>query len=102
MSLPLRGAATAALLVLSGSLPALDVGHDEALRLRQEGRIRPFEQILTEALRQYPGGQLLEAELEREDGHLIYEIELLTPDGVVRELELDARTGSVLKDDVDD
>lgn len=54
------------------------------------------------ALGRYPGATLLEAELEEEDGLFIYEVELLTGDGVVRELELDARDGRILKDEVDD
>ena len=42
------------------------------------------------------------AELEEEDGVLVYEVEILTTAGVVRELELDARDGRVLKDEEDD
>ena len=45
---------------------------------------------------------LLEAELEEEDDVLVYEVELLTADGTVRELELDARDGRILKDEVED
>ena len=44
----------------------------------------------------------LEAELEKEHDTYIYEVELLTVDGVVRELELDARNGRILKDKEDD
>ena len=33
---------------------------------------------------------------------LVYEVELLTADGTVRELELDARDGRILKDEVED
>jgi len=50
----------------------------------------------------YPGSTLLEAELEEEDGVLVYEVEILTTSGVVRELELDARNGNILKDEEDD
>ena len=46
--------------------------------------------------------ELLEAELEEEDDVLVYEVELLTADGTVRELELDARDGRILKDEVED
>ena len=45
---------------------------------------------------------MLEVELERDDGLLIYEIELLTRDQVVREIEMDARTGDILDDERDD
>ncbi len=81
---------------------ARDLDQDEALRLRREGRILPLEQLLQLTLERYPGAQLLEAELEEEDDVFVYEIELLTPEGVAREIELDASTGQLLKDEVDD
>ncbi|MCY1401273.1 Peptidase propeptide and YPEB domain protein [compost metagenome] len=97
----------AALLVLllgstGGAALARDLSQDAALRLRQEGVILPFEQLLQSALARYPGSRLLEAELEREHGTYVYEVELLTPDGVVREIEMDARDGRILKDKEDD
>jgi uncharacterized membrane protein YkoI len=52
-------------------------------------------------MERHPGARLLEAELEAEDGIFVYEIELLTADGVARELELDARDGRLLKDEED-
>lgn len=48
------------------------------------------------------GAKLLEAELEEKHDVYIYEVELLTVDGVVRELDLDAATGRLLKDEEDD
>lgn len=80
---------------------ARDIGHDEALALRQAGTILALERITAQALRSHPGARLLEVELEEDAAGLIYEVELLTSDGVVRELELDARNGRVLKDEVD-
>ncbi|ERI52033.1 peptidase [Pseudomonas sp. EGD-AK9] len=98
---------TAFLLLLAGSLAAApgvarDLDQDEALRLRREGVIMPFEQLMQRLEQQYPGTTLLEAELEEEDGVLVYEVEILTTQGVVRELELDARDGNILKDEEDD
>lgn len=102
MSNPLGRAALAALLLALVPLaPALDVDQDEALRLRQSGEVLSFQAILREAEARYPGARLLEAELDDDDGELIYEIELLTRDGVVRELEIDARSGRLLEDEVD-
>lgn len=91
----------ALLLALVPLAPALDVDQDEALRLRQNGEVLSFQAILRQADERYPGARLLEAELDDDDGELIYEIELLTGDGVVRELEIDARSGRVLEDEVD-
>lgn len=90
-----------ALLPLGGN--ARDLDQDEALRLRREGVIMPFEELMQRLGQAYPGGTLLEAELEEEeDGQLIYEVEILTQGGIVRELELDARNGNILKDEEDD
>ncbi|MBD9505056.1 PepSY domain-containing protein [Pseudomonas sp. BGr12] len=91
-----------ALAAIAGVAQAHDLSQDEALRLSKEGVIRPFEAILPAALSRYPGSRLLEAELEKEHDTYIYEVELLTTEGVVRELELDARDGRILKDKEDD
>ena len=88
--------------VLALDVQARDLDQDEALRLRREGVIMPFEQLMEHIGNAYPGSTLLEAELEEEDGVLVYEVEILTTSGVVRELELDARNGNILKDEEDD
>lgn len=98
---------TALSLLLAGMLAAgpgvaRDFDQDEALHLRREGVIMPFEQLMQRLERHYPGVTLLEAELEEEDGVLVYEVEILTTQGVVRELELDAHSGQILKDEEDD
>ncbi|HCT08625.1 MULTISPECIES: PepSY domain-containing protein [unclassified Pseudomonas] len=93
------------LLLISSGLAAHDLGQDEALRLRQKGVIAPLEDLLGPAFARYPGSKLLDAELEEHDDRpvrYIYEIELLTADGVVREIELNASTGELLKDKEDD
>ncbi|WP_248751654.1 PepSY domain-containing protein [Pseudomonas sp. MWU15-20650] len=93
------------LLLISSSLAAHDLGQDDALRLRQKGVIAPLEHLLGPALERYPGARLLDAELEEHKDRpvrYIYDIELLTVDGVVREIELDASTGELLKDKEDD
>lgn len=86
-----------------GTLPAsADIGQDQALELRRKGLIMPFEQVLERLQQLHPGFTLLEAELDEEDGVLVYEIEIINAAGVVRELELEARQGAVLKDEEDD
>lgn len=42
-------------------------------------------------------GQVLDLELEHEQGRWIYEIKLLQPDGQLLKLEVDARTAQVLQ-----
>ena len=86
---------------------ARDIGQDEALRLRRSGELLPFEAVLAITSQRYPGASLLEVELEEDDGRYIYELELLIAggergEGVVRELEIDARSGEVLQDELED
>jgi uncharacterized membrane protein YkoI len=90
------------ILIVSAPAQARDLDQDEALRLRQEGVIQPLQQLLQQAMQRYPGARLLEAELEEDDDRYVYEVELLTSDGQVRELDLDAVSGRVLKDEEDD
>ena len=90
------------LAALVNNARAGDISQDDALRLRQQGKILPLEDVLEPVMKQYPGARLLELELELEDGIYIYEIELITRKGVVRELEIDALTGQILEDEVDD
>jgi uncharacterized membrane protein YkoI len=90
-----------ALLVFCSLAVARDLDQDEALQLRQQGVILPLEHLLQQALDRHPGAKLLEAELEEKHGVYIYEVELLDTDGVVRELDLEAKTGRLLKDKED-
>lgn len=90
-----------ALMVFCSVVMARDLDQDEALRLRQQGVILPLEKLLQQAMDRYPGAKLLEAELEEKHDVYIYEVELLTTEGVVRELDIDATTGKLLKDKED-
>jgi uncharacterized membrane protein YkoI len=106
MRVTLRTAAyvclSALALWVSSGVSARDLSQDEALRLREQGRIIPLEKLLELVAKRHPQSSLLEVELEEDDDIYIYEVELATRDGVVRELEFDAHTGTVLKDEEDD
>ena len=54
------------------------------------------EQVIAIALMEVPG-EVQEVDLEREDGMLVYEIEILTADGTEMEVEIVASTGDVLE-----
>lgn len=58
-------------------------------------------QAIEIALAEVPG-EVQEAELDREDGVQIYEIEILTADGVEMEVEIDAETGAILEIEAED
>lgn len=65
----------------------------DALRALQNGEILPLMRVLEIALAQVPGKVI---ETEYKVGPK-YEIKILTPEGRIREVKLDARTGEVLK-----
>ncbi|QGZ32481.1 PepSY domain-containing protein [Stutzerimonas stutzeri] len=94
---------TAATLTLGANLAmARDLGPDEALRLRDAGTIQSFEKLNEAALAKHPGATIGDTELEEEYGRHIYQLELRDDKGVEWDLELDAKTGEVLKDHRDD
>lgn len=88
------------LTILSAALYA-DDDSDEAKRLVESGEILELEVVLQKA-REIQTGKVLEVELERKAGYIIYEIEFLTPDGTVFELKFDAKTGKHLSTEKED
>ncbi|MFQ5509044.1 MAG: PepSY domain-containing protein [Leptospirillia bacterium] len=70
--------------------------HERARALVEAGEILSLEEILKKLFTRYEGN-LLETELEEEDGVIVYEIELLRSDGQVVELFFDARSGELIK-----
>ena len=94
------------LLVLACLLPPSVPAEDATMSPRDHERVReavargemvPLEHALDDAQRRH-AGQVLEVELEGDE----YEIEILGDDGVIRELEYDARTGELLEVEVED
>jgi uncharacterized membrane protein YkoI len=70
--------------------------HDAIRSALQRGEVLPLSKILTIAAQRVPG-DVVEVELETEEGALVYEIKILTDGGRVREIKIDARTGVVLE-----
>ena len=84
-------------LLWSGTAVASDEDDaQQARRLVESGRILPLQTIIEGVLKRFQG-RILEVGLEMEDGHPIYEVELLEPSGRVRELHVDAETGRPLE-----
>ena len=86
----------------AGTTGARDIDQDEALALRRGGTLQPLESLLARARERHPGATLLEVELEDEHGRILYELEVLTSGGTVRELQFDARSGELLEDEEED
>ncbi len=89
----LRAACLLLGLALSGSAGA-DDDHERAHQARQAGKIRPLSDVLAQVAQQ---GQVLEVELEHEHAQWRYEIKVLTPEGRVRKLLIDASPSSTAK-----
>lgn len=92
-----------ALLIIwpSSSQAGRDIDQDEALYLVEQGVIQPLQKFIDDAQQRFPG-RFLEAQLEWDDGRYVYELEIVTHDRRVLELEYDAVTGRLLDVDEDD
>lgn len=79
--------------LLAGPALADDDGHDRARQALQAGEILPLPEILAAAR----PGRVIALELEREDGRWLYELELVTSEGRLYEMEIDAASATVLE-----
>lgn len=93
----------AMLSMLAPALPVLadDDDHERALDARASGAARPLAEILPLVEARF-GARVIEVELDEDDGRIVYEFELITPDGRVLEAEIDAASGAVLEFEVED
>jgi len=74
---------------------------ERASRAAVSGEFVPLARIVTKLRARYPG-EIVETELESEDGHPYYEFHVLQPDGRVIEIKVDARSGRYLAGATDD
>jgi hypothetical protein len=85
--------------LLLAAIPAQAHGDGDQDRARaavQAGKVLPLKTVLERLAREQPG-QVLEVELDEEDGRWLYEIKLLQGDGRRLRLEIDAATGELLR-----
>lgn len=59
-----------------------------------------IEEAMNIAVGRVPG-QIVKVELERENGVWVYEVEIITPQGVKYEVEVDINTGNIVKVEID-
>ena len=77
-----------------------DISQNEIRDLEKRGELLSLESILS----MYPEkqyGKLLDLEAEREHETVIYELKFLRADGRIIELEIDARNGSLLEQEIE-
>ena len=86
----------------AGIAQARDLGPDEALKLRDAGTIQHFDKLNEAAIAKHPGSKIEETELEEEYGRYIYQVELRDAQGMNWDVGLDATSGEVLQDHMDD
>jgi uncharacterized membrane protein YkoI len=84
-----------AALALGPAVAQPDDGHDRALRALRAGEIAPLPDILATVAERVPG-TVIEIELERRNGRYVYEVEVLTPQGMLVETHIDAQDKTVL------
>ncbi|WP_404384326.1 PepSY domain-containing protein [Caenispirillum salinarum] len=75
--------------------------HERARRALKAGDALPLAALLERSGIEATG-RLIEVELEREHGRLVYELKVLTPQGRVMEHYFDAHSGTLLKTEGDD
>ena len=83
------------------TIASADDDYIEARELLQSGKILSLETILKRVRQDYPG-KVLEVELEKENGKIVYEIEILSDKGIVKEIYVDAESGNILSAKEDD
>lgn len=83
------------------SFVSADESQLTARKLSDAGLILPLEKI-TKAAKTIKAGQILETELELKQGIYIYEVEILDNKSQVWELKLDAKTGKLIKLELED
>lgn len=99
-NLIVSGLAAAAL--LAGGIASADhLSSTELEPLIKSGKILPLEILQKAAMEKHPGGRVKEGEIDRRDGTYIYDVEVTDADGKDWEMDIDASTGLLLKDEDD-
>lgn len=86
------------LCLVAAGAPARADEQDDARAAVERGEIRPLDQVIAAAKRAAPG-DVVDVELERDDGRWTYEIKILTAAGERREVEIDAKSLKIIEVD---
>src|ERR1700710_2885332 len=94
-------AAAAAAMFASGMAVAGHLSPAELDPLVKSGRVLPLDALEDAALDKHPGGHVKKGEIEAHEGGYIYEVEVTDRKGNEWDMDLDATTGMLLKDEKD-
>ncbi|NUU35043.1 PepSY domain-containing protein [Pseudomonas sp. C2B4] len=94
----------AATLTLTAGLAQADVPVDQIPQLVKDGKIKPLEELNQIVLKLHPGATIKDSDLDNHHSNSFYEYEVDLRDAknVKWEVELNAATGEVLKNKIDD
>ncbi len=79
-----------------------DVSPAQAQVLREQGTILATDKLNELVLAQHPGGRITDTDLEREGGIYVYQVEVYDAQGQDWDVELNAATGEILRNERDD
>lgn len=90
--------ATAALALSANVALAKDIPTHEVVKLVEAKTIMSLDDLNAKALAKHPGATIKDSELEDSYGRYVYKVELRDAQNVEWDVDLDAKTGEVLKD----
>lgn len=93
---------SAALLMGVSAVQAKDVSPAKIVELSTSGAILSFDTLNEAALAQHPNASILDTELEESYGRYIYQVDVRDDQGQKWEIEMDATTAEILKNQQDD
>ncbi|HBT33657.1 MAG TPA: peptidase [Pusillimonas sp.] len=96
----MKWAAAMVLAVASVAVHADDVRVDEAFRLASDGIIKSFDS-LNQTVLDTRQGRITDTELENNRGNYVYKVTVLDSKGQEWEIKVDAVTGKVIEEELD-
>lgn len=91
----------AAALTVGANVALADVPAHEISALEKAGTVQSLQKLADVAKAKHPGATITDSELENEYGRYIFKVELRDAQNVEWDVDLDAKTGEVLKDKQD-
>ena len=90
-------------LVTATGVAQADVRPDQIAELVKSGKVMSFEKLNKLALEKHPGFTIHDTELDHDQAanRYVYQVELRDAKNVEWDVDLDAKTGAVLKDEQD-